>query len=150
MAVGDWSATDLCTDGDISRFESDFDKWVQTRGSGKHWRDTAKELIGDRLRASLKDLELATDTGVEVLDFISNPEELKNAACYKTLQLVANDNVVNPGDRWTQKAIYYSDLFDDIFDEAVKMLHIDQDESGTIEDSEKYSGSIDVKFQRGA
>lgn len=149
MAVGDWSTTDLCSDGDIIRFESDFDKWVGQRGSGKFWRDTAKELIGDRIRASLKELEKATDEA-EVLDLISNPEELKNAACYKTLELVANDNVVNPGDRWTQKAIYYNDKFDDLIDEAVRMLHIDLDESASIEDSEKYRGSIDTKFERGA
>jgi hypothetical protein len=148
MAISDWSATDLCSDGDILRFESDFNDWVASRGSGQFWRDTAKELIADKLRASLIDTEMVTDE-TDVLDLISNPEVLKNVACYKTLQVVANDNVVNPGDRWTQKAIYYSDLFDDGFDDAVAMLHIDLDESGTIEDSEKYRGSVDIKFERG-
>ena len=148
MAIGDWSALVLCNDTDLARFESNVLEWVRSQGTAKHWRDTAKRLIGNRLRSDLRDTELATDEA-DVLDLISNPEVLTDAASFLALNLIATDKMVHPGDTWAAKAVAYQDKFDQEFPVAVSMLHVDKDESGAIDDTEKYNVTLGVRFTRG-
>lgn len=145
MPVNDWSATTLCIDADLIDKETDWPDWTTF---GDTFRAEAKRQIEKALRFAYRKRELATDEA-DVLDLISNPEELKDAAVYKTLELVAQDNIVVDGDRWTLKAKHYAKEFDKEWSRAVAMLHFDADESGTIEDEEKYTGRMGVRLSRG-
>jgi len=148
MAVGDWSATDLCLDRDLKTLEGEVLEWAKPEGDCSKWRAKAKKQIGDKLRFALKSVELATEEA-EVLDLIENPEELLDVACYKTLQLLCNDRMTSPNDKYAAKTMYYKKLFDEEWGQAVSMLNVDTDESGDITDSEKYNMSTGVKLGRG-
>lgn len=149
MAVGDWSATTLCLDSDLIGHESRVLSWSADEPGCRKWRDLAKEQIGNKLRFTLKDIELATDID-EVLDLISNPEELKTVACYLSLHLLANDCMKDTGDYYNAKAAFYLGQFDKEYSAAVSMLHVDTDEGGSIDDTEKYNVDTGVKMTRGA
>lgn len=148
MAIGDWSAAVLCIDADLVEFETDVVQWTGTEASATKWRAKAKDLIGERIDFSFKEIELATDED-DVKDLISNPERLKDAACYLTLHLLANDISIAQADLYDRKAEMYLAKFEDVFPRAVSMLHVDIDESGTIEDAEKYIAPTGVTFRHG-
>ena len=148
MAIGDWSATALCEDADLIDFESDVLAWVQsTQGSAVKYRDKAKHIIGERLKHAFRQIEIDTEED-EVLDLIASVDPLKNAACYLTLHLICNDCSVG-GDHWAGKAEMYYQKYNDEMPYALGLLSIDLDESGTIEDVEKYNVS-GIEFQRGS
>lgn len=140
-----WASIVLCTDGDIVAYESSWPQWTTDTDS---WRAKAKAEIEKRLRHVLKERELLTDAA-EVLDLIGNPAVLTDAACYMALHLCANNNIMVPQDMWALKAKTYEDKFDAEFERAVTMLEFDADESGAIDDSEKYQISGAVRFGRG-
>jgi hypothetical protein len=141
-APSDWSATDLCLDTDLRDFESDVLSWIGGEGSGEKWRRQAKKLIEERLRSMDKVQQLELDTDIDdVLDLIGNLGELRTAACYRTLHLLANDVSAGSGDLYDRKAEMYLSLFEDEFPMAMRRLHWDVDESGTIEADEKYTGA---------
>ena len=148
MAISDWSATDLCIDADLVEFETDVLQWVgQEAGAGK-WRSKAKDMIGERLDFTLKDVEMATDE-TDVKDLISNLSRLKNAACYLTLHLLANDVSVAQSDFYDRKAEMYLAKYEDELPRATALLHVDVDESGTIEDEEKYVVPTGITLRHG-
>ena len=139
-APTDWSAIELCIDADLREFETDVLQWTGAESSAAKWRRKAKDLIDARLRLRFKQVEIDTDVD-DVLDLIGNPEVLKDAACYRTLHLLANDISTAPGDLYAEKAAMYYGLFKEEIEIAVSMLHLDLDESGVIDDSEKYTGA---------
>jgi hypothetical protein len=146
MADPDWSATDLCTDGDLIEYESKW-PWGDDHDSARY-RNKAKEHIERKLRVTLAETELATEIA-DVLDLISNPEVLTPAACYLTFVRAAEDLTFGEGDVYDQKKKHYQDEFDREFELSAALLHVDVDESGTIEDVEKYNVSIGPTFTRG-
>jgi hypothetical protein len=148
MGVIDWTDTTLCTDADLVEFETDVLQWAGSEGSANKWRKKAKDIIAERLDFALKDIELATDAD-DVKDLIGNPERLKDAACYLTLHLLANDVSVGQGDLYDRKAEMYLAKFEEVLPRALSMLSVDVDESDTIEDSEKYRFPTGVTFKHG-
>lgn len=144
----DWSAIDLCLDADLREFETDVLQWAGTEGSAGKWRDKAKDLIGQRLDVRLKDVEIATDIA-DVKDLIGNPAVLKDAACYRTLHLLANDVSQAAGDLYDRKAEMYLHLYEEEMPIAASLLSIDLDESGTIEEHEKYAAPTGVRLKHG-
>lgn len=146
MAVGDWSAAVLCRDSDLREYESSW-PWGDDHDS-RRYRDKAKEHIERELRVALAELEVATDES-DALDLVSNPEVLTPAACCLTFALAAEDNVTGEGDGWTRKQRHYQDEFEKEFKLSVALLHTDTDESGTIEDTEKYNVGLGTEFTRG-
>lgn len=144
MAIGNWSAAELCQDGDLVNVESQCMDWVS--GGAKRYRDEAKRQIGQRLHRIFKDIELATDEA-EVLDLIESVEPLLTAAIFLTLHLLCND-CSSGGDFYENKAALYLHKFDEEWPDALGMLNVDTDESGTIEDSEKYNVTTGVTFRR--
>jgi len=140
-----WADTTLCTDGDIIGFESSWPEWTTDADA---WRAKSKAQIEKRLRFILRERELLTDA-TEVLDLIANPEVFQDAACYIALALCATNNTTHPQDAWAAKAKLYDDKFTDEFDRAVEMMAFDEDESGAIDDSEKYQVTGAVRFSRG-
>ena len=136
----DWSAIELCVDGDLFEVETNSVRWVSREGDASIWRAKAKELIGNRLKITLNSIATAEATTVDdVRDLIANPEELKIAAVYLTFHLIASDKMKAPGDFYDTKARQYYQMYEDELGRALQLINIDTDESGTIEDSEKYN-----------
>jgi hypothetical protein len=148
MAISDWSTVELCVDSDLLEFETDALNWVGAEGDAGVWRVKAKEMIGEKLDHTLKQIEIATDEA-EVKDLIGNPEKLKNTACYLTLHLIANDKMLAPGDLFDRKAEMYWGKYRDEYGLAVALLSIDLDESGAIDDTEKYVAPSGVTLKHG-
>ncbi len=143
-----WSTTELCQDSDLTAIESTAINWTAPEGSAKKWRDRAKAVIERKLRRALKKEELAI-SGTEVLDLISNPEVLKDIACYYTLYALANDKMTNGHDYYAAKATHYLGMFNSEWAQAMSDICFDLDESGTISDSEKYTRKTGVRLHRG-
>jgi hypothetical protein len=146
VAISDWGATELCTDADLRGYESSW-PWGDDHDS-KRYRDSAKQHIERKLRVSLASIELATDEA-DVLDLISNPEVLTPAACYLTFVRAAEDLIPSGESLYAYKRDRYQIEFDKEFTLSVALLHLDTDESGTIEDTEKYNVRIGPQFTRG-
>ena len=144
----DWSAIDLCIDADLAEFETDVLQWTGTRAIAEKWRKTAKDIIGQKIDLRFRTIEEATDA-LDVKDLIGNPTVLRIAACYRTLHLLANDASHAPGDMYDNKARMYLELYDKEIEDAIAMLSVDTDESGTIADSEKYGAPTGVTFKHG-
>ena len=122
-----WADIDLCLDKDLLRYETDALAWFQGRGAGKSWRSTAKDEIAKRLRSTdfFRKLELdPTITADSVLDLISNPEELRDAAVFLTLHLIANDKSAAPGDLYDRKAEIYYHRFTEELKIAIPLLSV--------------------------
>jgi hypothetical protein len=147
-APSDWSATDLCIDADLVEFEGDVLDWVGDEGSAGKWRDKAKELIGERLDLHLRSIEIDTDTA-DVKDLVSNLGQLKNSACYLSLHLLALDVSHGAADMYDRKAEIYMSKYEAALQTALALLHVDTDESGTIEDSEKYGMPTGITLKHG-
>ena len=148
MAISDWSATELCIDADLVVKETDVLQWTGNQQGAQKWRDDAKEMIGHRLDFALKEIEIATDE-TDVKDLISNLGQLKNPAVYLSLHLLANDVSAAPGDLYDHKAQMYLGKYEDELPRAIALLHVDTDESGTIEDTEKYNAPTGVTLKLG-
>jgi len=148
MAIGDWSAAILCLDKDLVEWESQVLAWARSEGSCKKWRDKAKEVIEQKLRHALRQVELDTDED-DVLDLIADVTPLNHSACFMTLHLLANDKSIGSGDQWSVKSEMYYRKFQDNWPQALGLISIDVDESGTLEDGEKYNVG-GVTFVRGS
>lgn len=144
----DWTDTTLCIDADLAEFESDVLQWTGDHAVAEKWRRKAKEMIGQRLDLRLRDIELSTEIA-DVKDLIGNPEVLKDAACYLTLHLLANDVSHGQGDLYDRKAEMYFSKYEPELNRALQLVHVDTDESGTIEDSEKYGMPTGSEFKHG-
>jgi len=142
-----WANIQLCTDGDVAGYESSWPaQWTTDSDS---WRAQAKIEIEDRLRHLFRERELVTEAP-DVLDLVDNPAVLASAAACMTLHLCAKSNTINPpGDVWAYNAKFYEDKFNDEWERAADMIAFDADESGTIEESEKYQVNTGVRFGRG-
>lgn len=141
-----WPA-DLCLDKDIIAIEGGVLGYAEQYGNLERWRDLAREDIEKRLRSILKEKELVTDAA-DVLDLIDNPEELEKSAAFLSLHYQFSEMSTSGQDFWASKAVHYQDKFEKEWAISVGLLHFDLDESGTIEDSEKYSIRKDVRFSR--
>lgn len=148
MAIGNWGDAVLCRDKDLSEFETNVLRWVQGRGSAEKWISKAKDLIAQKLRYSLRTVELATDED-DVLDLIADITPLKDAACYLSLHLICNDASTG-ADGWAQKAEMYWHKWEKEWPQALGLVSLDTDESGTLEDSEKYNVNTGVTLVRGS
>ena len=144
----DWSAIDLCIDADLAEFETGILQWTGAQVIAKKWRDLAKDIIGQKLDLRLREIEIATDAA-DVKDLIGNPAVLKIAAVYRTLHLLANDASHAPGDLYDRKAEMYLSLYDKEIEDAIALLSIDKDESGTIEGTEKYAAPTGITLKHG-
>ena len=143
-----WADVDLCIDADLAEFETGVLQWTGALQGAKKWRDLAKDIIGQKLDLRFRTIEEATDAA-EVKDLIGNPEVLKTAACYRTLHLIGNDASHAPGDIYDRKAEMYLNLYDKAIEDAIALISVDKDESGTIEDSEKYGAPTGVTLKHG-
>ena len=146
MAIGDWSTAALCQDGDLINVESQCLDWIPGDGSSDRYRTEAKRQIEARLRRVFKDIELVTDEA-DVLDLIESVTPLLTAAIFLTLHLLCNDCSTG-GDFFENKSALYLHKFNEEWPQAITMLNVDTDESGTIEDSEKYNVVSGVEFRR--
>jgi len=146
----DWTTTVLCTDADLREFETDVLQWLGGEGSASKWRNKAKDLIAQRMDLRLKDIEIATDID-DVKDLIGNPAVLKDAACYRSLHLIANDVSQATGDLYDRKAQMYLALYEQEIEIAAGLLHIDIDESGAIDEDtgEMYAAPTGVRLKHG-
>jgi hypothetical protein len=144
----DWTDTVLCIDADLQEFETDVLAWTGGEAVAGKWRAKAKDLIAQRLDLKLRSVEEATDAA-DVKDLIGNPEVLKDAACYLSLHLLANDISHGAGDMYDRKAEMYHAKYEAELERAMALVHLDLDESGTIEDSEKYTAPTGVTFKHG-
>jgi hypothetical protein len=145
MPISDWSAATLCTDADILGYES---TWLDWTNDTARWRAKAKAEIEIRLRHAMRDRELETDAD-DVLDLIANPEIFVRPACFFALALCAQNNTVQKDDTWAFKSAHYEKQADEAMGLSMEMIEFDQDESGTIDDSEKYQVGTGVTFTRG-
>ena len=145
MPLTAWSDVVLCTEADVLQWEANWLDWTK---NPQAWRAKAKDVLAQRLRVHLREQELATDAA-EVLDLLGNPEVLKDPACMQTLALAAESNKLAPGDYWTEKAALYRGLFERELEQALAMLSVDIDESGDIDDTEKYTAVERVRLTRG-
>lgn len=148
MALTAWTDVELCIDADLVEFETNVLQWTGARGVAKKWREKAKDIIGQKIDLRLRTIEIATDAA-EVKDLLGNPEVFKDSACYRTLHLIANDASIAPGDLYDRKAEMYLGLYDQEIENALALLHIDTDESGTIEDEEKYNAPTGITLKHG-
>jgi len=147
MGIIDWTDEQLCEDSDLVKYETNVLEWTEVAGDARKWRDSAKELIEQRLRHALRTVELATDAD-DVLDLIADVAPLKIAASYMTLHLLCNDCSTG-GDHWAEKASMYYSKFEDEWPRAVGLLSLDTDEDDLITDSEKYNVDTGATFSRG-
>jgi hypothetical protein len=145
MPVGNWAAAELCTDADILALEATWLNW--TKDTSK-WRASAKSEIERKLRYILRQREIETDEP-DVLNLIPNPDVFKAAATFKAIELCCVSNITISGDGWDAKAKHYKKEFDEEFEVATAMMSFDFDESGTIDDTEKYQVDSSVRFSRG-
>jgi len=148
MPISDWSTAVLCIDADLQEFETDVLQWTSSLAVAAKWRAKAKELIGERLDRQLRTIELATEEA-DVKDLIGNIPILKTSACYLSLHLIANDVSHASGDLYDRKAEMYFDKYATEIENAMIMLQVDVDESGTIEDTEKGAAPTGVTFKHG-
>lgn len=148
MAISDWGATALCQDKDLIEFESNVLAWTRSKGTAQKWISKAKNLIAAKLRHSLRDVEIATDVD-DVLDLIADVTPLLDTACYLSLHLLCNDCSVG-GDYFERMADMYWHKYSKELPLALGLVSLDIDESGTIEDSEKYNVKTGVTFVRGS
>lgn len=142
-----WSTITLCTDSDMTRFESSAVTWAASKGGAAHYRQTAKDLIEARLRLHFKALALRI-TGSEVLDLISSVGPLRDAAVFLSLHLLCNDCSVAEGDLFDTKARMYWSKFQTEWPLCLGLVSVDEDESGAIDDSERYNVETGVRFVR--
>lgn len=143
-----WANEVLCTDSDLQALESGVLTWAEAEGNVKKWREEAKKQITHKLRTHFMNIELATDAA-EVLDLIDNPvEAFAYAASFLSLHLICNDAMTVAGDMWDTKARMYLEKFDEEWTKALGLMHIDIDESGTIEIGEKYYYKTGVVIRR--
>ena len=148
MTIPAWSTVTLCTDDDLRELEIKVLDWVAGEGSGKHWRDSAKEIIANELRQSFKTIELVTEAA-EVLDLVVDVAPLKYASAYLSLHLICNNCSVG-GDQWEKKAEMYWSKYREALPGAIGMLSLDLDESGTGDEAEKYYLTHGVRMTRGS
>lgn len=148
MTMITWSSTVLCTDADLREFETDVLHWTGDEAVADKWRSKAKDLIAQSLDLRLRTIELETDAD-DVKDLISNPEVLKDAACYLSLHLIAMDVSHAAGDLYDRKAEVYYQKHKEELERALALVHLDLDESGTIETSEKYAAPTGVRLIHG-
>lgn len=151
MPISDWSAATLCLDTDCIAEETRVLNWNDGEGMSK-WRGQAKDNIGDRLRHMLRQQTVDMDIDIEtddILNHIMSYEPLRQLAVYMTIHLLSKNMIINPGDLYDQKSRDYYSLFGDEWTRAVEMLHLDTDESGTIDNTEKFNVVRDIKFIRG-
>lgn len=145
MSVGDWSLEVLCSDADIIAREA---TWLNWTDDTQRWIASAKDAIERKLRHAFRDRELAT-SATDVLDLIGNPEVLKAAAVCKAIEMCCQSNITMVGDTWEAKMKYWARGFDDEFEMALGMIAFDTDESGAIDDTEKYQVSPGPTLTRG-
>jgi hypothetical protein len=138
--------SDLCLDKDIIAIEAQALAYAEQYGSLQRWRDLAREDIETRLRSMLREKEILTDAA-DVLDLVFNYEALEKAASFLSLHYQFSEMSTGQ-DFWAVKAAHYQNKFDTEWPIAVGLLHFDLDESGTIDDTEKYTIKRDVRFSR--
>lgn len=138
--------SDLCLDKDIIEIEGQALQHAENYGNLQRWRDLAREDIETRLRSILRAREIETEAD-NVLDLILNHEELEKAASFLSLHYQFSE-MSTGSDFWAIKAGHYQGKFDTEWGLAVGLLSFDLDESGTIEDSEKYNIRSGVRFSR--
>ena len=141
-----WPA-DLCLDKDVIAIEGNALKYAEQFGDLQRWRDLAREDIEKRLRSILREKELETEAD-DVLDLILNYTVLEKAAAFLSLHYQFSEMSTSGQDFWASKAVHYQDKFEKEWSIASGLLNFDTDESGTIEDSEKYNIRTGVKFSR--
>lgn len=146
MTLIPWASAVLCTDDDLRGLESNVLEWTGPYGSVAKWRAEAKKQITARLRVHFVDIDLQT-TAAEPLDLIFSAEPLRYAAMFLSLYLLCNDCSTGP-DQWAEKAKLYKGRFEEAWPDALRLISVDLDESGVMEESEQYNLNAGVKFKR--
>lgn len=151
MGIITWADETLCTDADCVNEETRVTRWNNGE-SLKRWRDLAKDKIGERLRHLFRQRTVDMDIDIEtddILNHIYSYEPMRTAAVYMSIHLMCKNSTVNPGDLYDQKSRDYWGLFTDEWPRAIEMLHMDIDQSGTIEDIEKFNVMRGITARRG-
>ena len=155
MAIGDWSATDLCQDSDLQALETGVLEWTRGEGGAKNWRDEAKLQLEHELRQHFAAIDKVVNASVvagaarqEVLDLIADLSPLKYTACFLSLHLLCNNCSGAEGDFYDRKAQMYWGKYRDELPRGLSLLSIDTDESGTISESEMYYDNKGVRLSR--
>lgn len=150
MGIITWSDVVLCTDADCINEELRAAKWNNGEPLTR-WRDLAKDKLGERMRHMLRQraVDMGLDVTEDILDHIYSYDPIRTAAVYMTFHVMCKNSTINPGDLFDQKSRDYLSLFNDEWGRAVEMLHLDVDESGTIEDIERYNIVRGVTAKRG-
>jgi hypothetical protein len=155
MAIGDWSAAELCQDSDLQALESSVLEWTRGEGGVKKWRDEAKNQLEHELRQHLASTDKVINASVvagedrqEVLDLIADLAPLKYTACYLSLHLLCNNCSGAEGDFYDRKAEMYWQKYQQELPRGLSLLSIDTDESGTVSESERYYDNSGVRLSR--
>lgn len=159
MAASDWSAVTLCTYADV---KEEFPEKIGLdrltgEASAADAKDAveakiakAKERIGDRLLADLRDriFSMNLDADVDIRDWIHNPTIFKNACVFMTLHLLCNANVMHPDDLYSAKSEYYLRQFKDEMNMATALVQFDSDDDAAMDELEASRSTMAFKLTR--
>lgn len=155
MAVGDWSATDLCDYDDVrNEYEDVGDLTGETVTANQNTVITAyiakaKIFIGRKLDVILRAKHSVEDyEATDLKDLISNPEELLAASVDYTLHLMFRDNETSSDDYNAYKGHEYLGKFKEDFADGAALLRFDADESADIDQEERSIGIGTNRFYR--
>lgn len=151
MAISDWDAITLCTDADCLKEEQRIIQWNDNRPLNSY-RDHAKEKIGIRLKSALQSEQVAMDLDLDenILNHLYPLTALKTATVHLTIHLICRDLMVASQDLYDTKARDHYALYNEEIKRAMDSMHLDYDESGSIEDSEQFNVNTNTLLKRGA
>lgn len=145
-AVGDWSGVTLCEHADVAgEYAKVYELTDETVKANQQtdvtaWIAKAQDKIGRLLDGTLKQyysINVGSYTAAEDLkDHISNPEKLKNACIFKTLELMFKNATIHEGDFNHVRQMENRKDFNEEFTLAVGLLRFDKDDDGDISDDE--------------
>jgi hypothetical protein len=131
----------FCSIEDLEKREPDIQDLAPDSGNLNDFLAEARKEIEDRLLTSL----IVTD--LDKLGATVQPRQLRLPAIYKTLSMVYFAAARDEESPYFSKYEEYKSLFDDIFS-SIKVLDLDQDEDGTIEENEKNSQRVWTRRMR--
>ena len=124
----------FCTIEDLQGYEADITD-LSASGNLNAEMAAARKEIEDRLITSgvIRDLD---KLGPDI-----KPRQLRTPAIFKTLEMIYTSNTNDDESPYANKADVYGSKFDAAFG-AITFLDLDQDEDGSIQESEENSKSM--------
>lgn len=156
MAVSDWSEIVLATTDDVvSRYERARELTGAVGGAAQDAKIVAQiafaksrigKLLRVRLRQKILEMNLAAD--VDILDYIANPDVLKDAAVAYTLYLLFESASMSDDGYYYGMAANFQKFYREEFDIAFALIEFDENASGAIEQEEAAVGQSGTRFYR--